>query len=168
MLCMSSVARGAVGFSLPMIMMIMLLGWIDCQTHGLKSAEKAEPSETPWHTYDGARRTAWMSVPASSGAAGETPASRDGESFMVVCCCFCWRWEKRPLRELCLLFVLLFRCCLCVLCVFFILIYLCRSVVFIVLSFRTSWRDARFARWGVGGIALCSTRASNSNYASNT
>ena len=30
------------------------LAWGDlCQNHVLKSAEKAEPAETPWQTYDG-------------------------------------------------------------------------------------------------------------------
>ena len=34
-------------------------GWFVCPNHVLESAEKAEPSETQWHTYDGIPATAW-------------------------------------------------------------------------------------------------------------
>ena len=37
---------------------MLSLGWFVCQTHVYTSAEQTEPSETPWHAYDGIPKTA--------------------------------------------------------------------------------------------------------------
>ena len=37
---------------------VLSMGWFVCQTNVETSTEKAEPSETPWHTYDGTPTTA--------------------------------------------------------------------------------------------------------------
>ena len=37
-------------------------GWCVCQQDVEQSAERAEPSETPWHTHDGTPTTAWYKL----------------------------------------------------------------------------------------------------------
>ena len=55
------------------------LAWGDLLVEHIsgKSAEKAEPSETPWHTYDGTPMMAHLQLPGFIGAAGHSKAAAD-------------------------------------------------------------------------------------------